>query len=151
MNLSIQVLIAPQCSCDEVPDARQEINTHARMEAVGIVAANSKKANLGFVAERHECGRTDFLGIVLEQELPLRIANLPATRSFAVEECVKRPKRFVFAPDDAEETTLVNIIEHRRVSKKDQDRVIGTETAAHGLFDGRDTGLQVGGGEQLQC
>jgi len=71
MNLSIQVLIAPQCSCDEVPDACQEINTHARMEAVGIVAANGKKADFGLFAERHECCRADFLGIVLEQELSL--------------------------------------------------------------------------------
>jgi len=71
MNLSIQVLIASQCSCDEVPDARQEINAHARMEAVGIVAANGEKANLGLVAERHERDRADFLSIVLEQEISL--------------------------------------------------------------------------------
>lgn len=71
MNLSIQVLIASQCSCDEVPDARQKINAHAWMEAVGIVAANGKKADFGLIAERHECDRADFLGVVLEQEISL--------------------------------------------------------------------------------
>jgi len=76
--------------------------------------------------------------------------DLPAARPLAVEEGVKRPKGFVFAPDDAEEATLVNVIEHRWVGKQDQHRMIGTETAAHSLFDGRDTGLQLGSGEQLQ-
>ena len=150
MNLSIQVLIAFQCSCDEIPDAGQEINAHARMEAVGVVAANGKKADFGLVTERHECGRANFLGVVLEQEHPLRIANLPAARSLAIEEGVKWPKRFVLALHGVEEATPLNVFEHRRISKQDQDRMIGTETTAHGLFDGRDTGLQVGSGEQLQ-
>ncbi len=121
MNLSIQVLIAFQRSRDEIADARQEINAHARMKAVGIVAANGEKADLGLVAKRHECDRADFLGIVLEQEFSLRIPNLPTARPLAIEESVKWPQRLVLALHDAEETTLINVIEHRRVSKQDQD------------------------------
>ena len=97
MNLSIQVLIALQRSCDQVPDTRQEIDAHARVKTVRIGAADGEEADFALVAKRHERHRTDFVGVVVKQEVALGVAHLAASRPLTVEKRVERAERFVLA------------------------------------------------------
>ena len=52
MNLSSQVLIAFQRSRHQVADAGEEVDAHARVESIRIVAADSEESQLGLVTER---------------------------------------------------------------------------------------------------
>ncbi len=64
-------LVASQGLRDKLAEACQEVDTHSRMKAVCIDAADGKKANFCLPAEWDQCCRTDFIGFLAKQEIPL--------------------------------------------------------------------------------
>src|SRR6202041_1061449 len=69
---------ARQGICEQLADARQELRAHSRVEAVRIARADRQEAQGPLGAERRECDGADLDGVFAEQEVALRIPDLPA-------------------------------------------------------------------------
>ena len=83
-------LVAPERPCHEVAEAREEIDAHSGMEAIGIVAADGKEADLRIVTERNQCSRAYVVCVFTKQEVALAVANLAAASGTAGEERLER-------------------------------------------------------------
>jgi len=56
---------------NEIANAGEKVDAHIGAKTVCLITADHQKSDFGFVAERHECHRADFLCSVAKQELHL--------------------------------------------------------------------------------
>ena len=73
-------LVPFQRTRNEIAKARQEVDAHAWMKTVGIVATDREETDARVVPEGYQRRRTNFVGILTEQEVALAVANLATAR-----------------------------------------------------------------------
>jgi hypothetical protein len=88
-------------------------------------AADRQEAHLGVGAERHQGGRADLDVVRAEQEVPLRVTDLPATRGIGLHEGAKRCDLRIITVDDAQKTTCCRRV--GRLVEDDENGAVGIE------------------------
>src|SRR5580658_9016434 len=64
----------------EFPNAREKFRAHSRVKALGIAGSDRQDPQAALQSQRSERDRADFVRILAEQVIALRIADLTAPR-----------------------------------------------------------------------
>ncbi len=87
------------------------------MKTVCVRAADGEKSNLRFLAERNQCGGSDLVRFLAEQEVSLRVTNLAASRTISLQECCERLERFSLSLDRLEESADFDVLKSIRIAE----------------------------------
>src|SRR5688572_808867 len=114
---------------------------------MAVVGTAGEQAEARLAAERDQRHRADLPGISAEQELALRIAQLPAARLARAEQAVEGAQLRRLRGHDAQEAALREALRRARYHEH-EDRLPGAELLPKRRFDRRNGGSVVIRGDQ---